>query len=1188
MKKNYFIALLALVANFASAQIEQTAYRGAFAPAPTAMWTDSWTNWDPQNEPYTDAATVVNVTTNITTNSTWTTGKTYKISGLIYVTNNATLTIQAGVVVKGLYTNTGTALIVTKGAKLNAIGTASAPIVFTSAKPAGQRAAGDWGGIVLLGKAGFNLNGGLNNIEGITATVNTEYGGGATPIDSDNSGTMKYCRIEFPGFVFSPNNEINGLTLGSVGNGTTIDYVQVSHSGDDSFEWFGGSVNCKHLVSYKGVDDDFDTDNGYKGLVQFVLAVRDPSIADNPSVSTSEGFESDNNAAGSEPAGVDHTSAIFSNCTLIGPSARALVAPTTSVAAGHARALRLRRATYLKVYNSIFMDFKNSFLFVDGTAAVNNANAGNLKFKNNIIAGTPDATFTGGVNPVSLNSWFTSGGNSLINGSTGLLTKAYGTSSTDWAAGNFTTSATNLDYRPGTTAATGADFTDASIAPYVVVNTGSTPVVSNISYCKGAIAAPLTATLTTTGVSLKWYTTNTATAVALPGAPTPLTATVGTKTYYVSQVDASNIESAKVALVVTINALPTEVVSVITGTAPAGFTSAVAVGPNVGTTAQYTYSVTPFVDTTLSYLWTVPNGANIVSGQGTNTIIVNYLNVPSGAGAVGNVTIQAVNANGCGTAAKKLAITKALPAAPTTFKMYNRAAAAPTTAVTVFGAYMGNTTTLTLVAADVVGATSYVWSLPAGVNIAYPATGVTTSTYSRWYTAFPFDAPLTSAPSPSVGTKFWKIDYTEKTFDIDGVSTVVKTAVAIQIIKNGGAYGADTTQAYVPFGTAGTEISTNRPTITINFNGVTSSSTNLLYLGVKAKNVVGYSVTSNAAAATANPTVASLFTTTYTEAYTAPVAPSTPATSVFTAAGTTATTAKLLKITSATPAAVSTVTGQVGGICGGQTVSYTMVAATQASSYSITAPTGSVVTSASNASNAVNTLTTSDLTFSVTFPANLATLPATSKKVIIVSSNAVGTSTAAPKSLTIATTMAALTTPLSNPTTFSSAVYTIAVNPALGAVSYNFVLPAGATLVSQSANSADIDFSGVAAATTSVQVKVSATNSCGVTSAFKIITLTRGGAKMAEDTIAATAAISVYPNPATTEFNVDYTSVKEGVVTMTIYTVQGAVVSTKELNVTEGTTTVNENISDLTNGIYFVQFVNQGTNDTIVKKLIKR
>jgi hypothetical protein len=179
MKKNYFIALLALVVNFASAQIEQTAYRGAFAPAPTAMWTDSWTSWDPQNEPYLDAATVVNQSTNITTNTTWTTGKTYKITGLIYVTNNATLTIQPGVVVKGVYSNTGTALVITKGAKLNAIGTASAPIVFTSAKTAGSRAAGDWGGIVLLGKGGYNVNAGIKTLSGTLDRIRVT-GNGAT------------------------------------------------------------------------------------------------------------------------------------------------------------------------------------------------------------------------------------------------------------------------------------------------------------------------------------------------------------------------------------------------------------------------------------------------------------------------------------------------------------------------------------------------------------------------------------------------------------------------------------------------------------------------------------------------------------------------------------------------------------------------------------------------------------------------------------------------------------------------------------------------------------------------------------------------------------------------------------------------------------------------------------------------
>jgi hypothetical protein len=270
MRKNYFLPFLLLLVSLVNAQIDQTSYRGAFAPAPTPMWTDSWTNYDPKNETYPDG-TVVNVTTDITANTTWTTGKTYYITGLIYVRNNATLTIQPGVVVKGNFTNSGTALIVTKGSKLNAVGTASSPIVFTSAKTVAEgRQPGDWGGIVLLGKAGFNINNGINNIEGITASVNTEYGGGTSPVNNDSSGTLKYVRIEFGGFVFSPNNEINGLTMGAVGNGTTIDYVQVSYANDDAFEWFGGSVNCKHLVAFRNLDDDLDADNGYKGAVQYV------------------------------------------------------------------------------------------------------------------------------------------------------------------------------------------------------------------------------------------------------------------------------------------------------------------------------------------------------------------------------------------------------------------------------------------------------------------------------------------------------------------------------------------------------------------------------------------------------------------------------------------------------------------------------------------------------------------------------------------------------------------------------------------------------------------------------------------------------------------------------------------------------------------------------------------------------
>lgn len=121
----------------------------------------------------------------------------------------------------------------------------------------------------------------------------TKHGGDD---DSDNSGIIRYVRVEFAGYPFMKDKEINGITFGSVGSGTTIDHLQVSYSNDDSYEWFGGSVNCKYLVAYNGWDDEFDTDNGFSGKIQYGLSIRDPRIAD---TSQSNGFESDNCADGS-------------------------------------------------------------------------------------------------------------------------------------------------------------------------------------------------------------------------------------------------------------------------------------------------------------------------------------------------------------------------------------------------------------------------------------------------------------------------------------------------------------------------------------------------------------------------------------------------------------------------------------------------------------------------------------------------------------------------------------------------------------------------------------------------------------------------------------------------------------------------------------------------------------------------
>ena len=470
MKKFYFLSMIFLVVASMNAQLVSTTYRGAFAPAPAAMWTDNWTNFDPQNAVY--PTPNVDVLTSITTDTHWTAGNTYYLKSQIYVKNNATLTIDAGVVIRADHTATGAGLFVTKGAKIIAIGTATSPIVFTSDNAAGSRTKGDWGGVILLGKAAYNINNGINNIEGIAASTDTEFGGGSTPNDADSSGTLKYVRIEFGGYVYGPNQEINGLTFGAVGSGTTIDYVQVSHANDDSFEWFGGAVNCKHLVAFRGLDDDFDTDNGFSGKVQFCLGVRDPNIADNPAVSTSEGFESDNNASGD--SSTPFTSAIFSNCTMVGPTYRATLTNGGTMPTGaYKRAARLRKNTKLKIYNSIFMDYLEG-LHVDNSgsallgAAEANAVNNELVFKNNILAGiTTTAKIvqisTTGTHNASFDiaAWFNASNNTGLTtpiSNAGILVLPYNT-----ADGSIYT---GLDYRPGSTsiAATGASFTDANLS----------------------------------------------------------------------------------------------------------------------------------------------------------------------------------------------------------------------------------------------------------------------------------------------------------------------------------------------------------------------------------------------------------------------------------------------------------------------------------------------------------------------------------------------------------------------------------------------------------------------------------------------------------------------------------------------------------------------------------------------------
>jgi hypothetical protein len=336
--------------------------------------------------------TSVEVSGDIATNTTWTADKIYTLKGFVYVTEGATLTIEPGTIIKGDKASKGT-LIITRGAKINATGTADKPIVFTSSFGAGTRNAGDWGGIILLGKAPVNQGDNVGIEGGLDAKGNAakyiQYGGADA---ADNSGTLKYVRIEYAGIPFSPDNEINGLTMGGVGSGTTLDFIQVYRSGDDAFEWFGGTVNAKHLLAIGSLDDDFDTDFGFAGKVQFGISQRYPTIAD---VSGSNSFESDNDGSGSDKT--PQTSAVFSNMTLVGPVIPAGAATTIpAVNANYQHAAQIRRNSAESILNSVFAGYVDGIYIDDSKVTTpastsTNFTAGRIIFANNIIGNLKNA-----------------------------------------------------------------------------------------------------------------------------------------------------------------------------------------------------------------------------------------------------------------------------------------------------------------------------------------------------------------------------------------------------------------------------------------------------------------------------------------------------------------------------------------------------------------------------------------------------------------------------------------------------------------------------------------------------------------------------------------------------------------------------------------------------------------------------
>jgi hypothetical protein len=302
----------------------------------------------------------INATTTLTSDKTWT------LKGYVYVTDGAKLIIQPGTTIISDIAEKG-ALIIERGAQIIAEGTSAKPIVFTSGKAAGERTPGDWGGVVLLGRATTNR-----------ATEPTIEGGIGRPYggtnDLDNSGILKYVRIEYAGIAAMPNSEINALTLGGVGSGTIIENIQTIYANDDAFEFFGGTVNAKNLYAFATADDDFDFDFGYRGSVSYSVSKRDPQFVDNGDAGN--GVECDNDGTGSPAQPFTHPK--LDNMILVGPFDMASLA-------NHNLGLRWRRATRFTITNSKIVGYQKGAFSMESNETAQAYKDGVSKFQNNEV-----------------------------------------------------------------------------------------------------------------------------------------------------------------------------------------------------------------------------------------------------------------------------------------------------------------------------------------------------------------------------------------------------------------------------------------------------------------------------------------------------------------------------------------------------------------------------------------------------------------------------------------------------------------------------------------------------------------------------------------------------------------------------------------------------------------------------------
>jgi hypothetical protein len=240
-------------------------------------------------------AGAADITTDIAQSRTLSADTTYTLKGFIHVTSGATLTIQAGTVIKGDFNTLGSALFIMRGARIVANGTANAPVVFTSSRPVGQRQPGDWGGLVIVGNAPINRSGSIaldaTGTDGAAPVggrnYQFSYSGGTTL--SDNSGSLNYVRVEFAGHAPAADNERGAVTFAAVGSGTRVSYVQSMGAVDDAFSFFGGALDGDHLVAYESGDDMFDMTEGFSGRLQYLIGFNSIAPAPRAGAGTASG-----------------------------------------------------------------------------------------------------------------------------------------------------------------------------------------------------------------------------------------------------------------------------------------------------------------------------------------------------------------------------------------------------------------------------------------------------------------------------------------------------------------------------------------------------------------------------------------------------------------------------------------------------------------------------------------------------------------------------------------------------------------------------------------------------------------------------------------------------------------------------------------------------------------------------------